>query len=103
MSGRRGGLTLDLKCRLPAPPGRVFNALTDPDELASWWGPHGFTSPALDFDPRVGGSYRITMQPPDGEAFHLSGEFRQVDPPTRLAYIFRWEHPTLMIRKRSSR
>jgi uncharacterized protein YndB with AHSA1/START domain len=93
MKGQRSGLMLDLKCRLPAHPGRVFVALTDPDELARWWGPHGFTTPGLDFDPRVGGSYRITMQPPDGEAFHLSGEFGQVDPPTRLAYTFRWEKP----------
>ena len=33
------------------------------------------------------------MQPPDGEVFHLSGEFREVDPPDRLAYTFRWEEP----------
>ena len=88
-----GGLTLDLTCRLPATPARVFRALTGRDQLSRWWGPSGFTSPSLDFDPRVGGSYRITMQPPDGEAFHLSGEFREVDPPVRLAYTFRWEEP----------
>ena len=88
-----GGLTLDLTCRLPATPARVFRVLTSRDQLSRWWGPSGFTSPSLDFDPRVGGSYRITMQPPDGEAFHLSGEFREVDPPVRLAYTFRWEEP----------
>jgi uncharacterized protein YndB with AHSA1/START domain len=88
-----GGLTLDLTRRLPATPARVFRALTSRDQLSRWWGPSGFTSPSLDFDPRVGGSYRITMQPPDGEAFHLSGEFREVDPPIRLAYTFRWEEP----------
>ena len=33
------------------------------------------------------------MQPPDGEAFVLSGEFRQVDPPARLVYTFRYEDP----------
>jgi uncharacterized protein YndB with AHSA1/START domain len=88
-----GGLTLDLKCRLSASPVRVFTALTDPEELAKWWGPHGFTSPKLDLDPRVGGGYRITMQPPDGQVFHLSGEFSEVSPPVRLAYTFRWEEP----------
>ena len=93
MAAQPGGLRLDLGCRLPAPRARVFKALTKPDELGKWWGPHGFTSPSLDFDPRVGGSYRITMQPPDGEVFHLSGEFREVDPPGRLAYTFRWEEP----------
>jgi uncharacterized protein YndB with AHSA1/START domain len=33
------------------------------------------------------------MQPPEGDPFHLTGEFREVDPPTRLAYTFRWEPP----------
>ena len=93
MTEKPGGLTLDLRCRLPAHRVRVFKALTRPDELAEWWGPHGFTSPSIDFDPRVGGGYRITMQPPDGEVFHLSGEFTEVDPPARLAYTFRWEEP----------
>jgi uncharacterized protein YndB with AHSA1/START domain len=93
MTTQPAGLRLDLRCELPAPRVRVFKALTNPDELAKWWGPHGFTSPSLDFDPRVGGSYRITMQPPDGEVFHLSGQFREVDPPARLAYTFWWEEP----------
>src|SRR5215216_7524928 len=33
------------------------------------------------------------MQPPDGDPFHLSGEFREVDPPDHLAYSFRWDPP----------
>jgi uncharacterized protein YndB with AHSA1/START domain len=33
------------------------------------------------------------MRPPDGDAFHLSGEFLDVDPPARLAYTFRWDEP----------
>jgi uncharacterized protein YndB with AHSA1/START domain len=41
----------------------------------------------------VGGSYRIAMQPPAGDLFYLSGEFREVDPPARLAYTFRWDPP----------
>ncbi|MEK6278138.1 MAG: SRPBCC domain-containing protein [Actinomycetota bacterium] len=78
---------------LPAPRPRVFRAITEPDELAKWWGPEGFTAPSIDLDLRVGGSYRIAMQPPEGDLFHLSGEFREVDPPARLAYTFRWEDP----------
>jgi uncharacterized protein YndB with AHSA1/START domain len=78
---------------LPAPPSLVFRALTDPSELAKWWGPHGFTSPSIKSDLHVGGSYRIAMQPPDGELFYLAGEFRAIDPPNRLAYTFRWEDP----------
>ena len=78
---------------LPASRPFVFAAMTEPDELAKWWGPKGFTSPGIELDLRVGGSYRIAMQPPDGELFYLSGEFRELDPPARLAYTFAWEDP----------
>lgn len=78
---------------MPAPPESVWKALTDPDELSKWWGPEGFTSPSIEQDLRVGGRYRIGMQPPEGELFHLSGEFRELDPPARLAYTFVWEPP----------
>jgi uncharacterized protein YndB with AHSA1/START domain len=87
------GLVLRLERALPAPPAVVYRALTDPEELAKWWGPRGFTAPSVAFDPQIGGSYRIAMQPPDGDLFHLSGEFREVDPPARLAYTFRWDPP----------
>jgi uncharacterized protein YndB with AHSA1/START domain len=33
------------------------------------------------------------MQPPEGDVFYLRGEFREVDPPNRLAYTFIWEDP----------
>jgi uncharacterized protein YndB with AHSA1/START domain len=33
------------------------------------------------------------MQPPEGDRFHLAGEFREVDPPSRLAFTFVWEDP----------
>lgn len=78
---------------LPAPCPLVFKACTEPDELAKWWGPRGFTAPSVEVDLGVGGSYRIAMQPPDGDVFYLSGEFREVDPPAHLAYTFRWEDP----------
>ena len=86
-------LTLHIARTLRAPRPLVFRAHTEPEELAKWWGPKGFTCPSIELDIRVGGSYRITMQPPDGELFHLSGEFREVEPPSRLTYSFRWEEP----------
>jgi uncharacterized protein YndB with AHSA1/START domain len=84
---------LRLERTLPARREVVWTALTDPDELAKWWGPKGFTAPSVEFDPRVGGRYRIAMQPPDGELFYLSGEFKEVDPLARLAYTFVWDPP----------
>jgi uncharacterized protein YndB with AHSA1/START domain len=76
---------------LPAPRTKVFAAFTDRDVVARWWGPEGFTIPDLDFDPRAGEAYRIEMQPPEGDAFRLVGEFREVDAPVRLAFTFVWE------------
>jgi uncharacterized protein YndB with AHSA1/START domain len=93
MAARSDELTLEMKRVLPAGPSIVFVAFIDPSELAKWWGPEGFTTPSLEFDTRVGESYRIEMQPPEGDPFFLTGEFREVDPPARLAYTFLWEDP----------
>ena len=76
-----------------AAPERVFALLTEPAHLAEWWGPHGFTTPEIHLDLRAGGSYHFTMQPPDGEAFHLSGGFLEVQAPDRLSFTFRWDEP----------
>ena len=92
MSDQAEGLTLTLDCVLGAPPARVFAALTEPGELEQWWGPHGFTTSVDELD--LAGGYRFSMRPPDGDVFHLSGEFVEVDPPTRLVYTFTWEEPT---------
>jgi uncharacterized protein YndB with AHSA1/START domain len=93
MNAGAGGPVLDLRWVLSAPREQVFRALTEPSALARWWGPHGFTTPAIDLDLRVGGGYRFAMQPPAGELFHLAGEYLEIDPPTRLVYTFRWEEP----------
>lgn len=93
MAAQSGEFTLEIKRLLPAPPTIAFAAVTDADQLAQWWGPRGFTIPSLEFEPEVGSSYRIEMQPPDGDRFHLAGEFREVDPPARLAFTFAWEDP----------
>ena len=93
MAAQSAELTLEMKRLLPATPPVVFAALSEPNELAKWWGPQGFTIPSMDFDPRVGATYRIEMHPPEGDPFYLIGEFREVDPPARLAFTFRWEDP----------
>jgi uncharacterized protein YndB with AHSA1/START domain len=93
MTGRPGGLVLELTRVLGAPQERVFGALTEPALVTAWWGPHGFTTPEIELDLRVGGAYRFGMQPPDGGLFHLSGEFLVIVPPRRLAFTFRWEEP----------
>src|SRR5262249_50286657 len=78
---------------IPATQPEVFTALTEPGQVARWWGPKGFTVPRIDVDMRVGGAYRIAMQPPEGDVFHITGEFTEIDSPARLAYTFRYEEP----------
>jgi uncharacterized protein YndB with AHSA1/START domain len=85
--------TLEIRRILPAGRSDVFRAFSAAGELARWWGPEGFTVPSLDFDPRPGDRYRIEMQPPEGDPFYLTGEFREVDPPARLAFTFVYEDP----------
>ena len=86
-------LRLHIERVVPGTPADVFRAQTDPTVLGRWWGPSGFTCPDVVLDPRAGGGLRITMRPPEGDPFHLAGEFLEVDPPSRLAYTFRWEEP----------
>ena len=75
---------------LKAPPERVFDAFTDPDQLTKWWWPNGFTCPAAEVDLRVGGKYRLAMQWPDsiptGTQFshYMGGEYYEIDRPHRL-------------------
>lgn len=86
-------LTLELQRILPAARWIAFGAFSARGGLADWWGPRGFSVADLDFDPRVGRSYRIEMRPPEGDPFTLTGRFREIDPPARLAYTFVWEEP----------
>jgi len=92
-ASRSDELTLEMTRVLPAGRSVVFGAFSDPNELAKWWGPEGFSTPSLELQARVGEDYRIEMQPPEGDRFYLTGEFREVDPPARLAYTFVWEDP----------
>jgi uncharacterized protein YndB with AHSA1/START domain len=87
------GFTLELTRVLAATRADVFKAFSDSNVLRQWWGPRGFTVPSLDFDPLGRPGYRIRMQPPEGHAFSVHGEFREVEPPARLAFTFVWEPP----------
>ena len=69
---RSTGLMLEITRTLRAARPIVFSSFSQADELARWWGPKGFTTLGLEFDPRVGNEYRIEMQPPEGDPFFLA-------------------------------
>ena len=85
-------MRLHLEKILAVPPERVFAAF-DAEQLRHWWGPVGFTIPRLQFDPVEGTDYRIAMQPPEGDVFHVRGTFRTVEAPARLDFTFIYEEP----------
>lgn len=53
--------TLRLSRVIKAPPERIYQAFLDPDALAKWIPPHGFTGHVHQMDARVGGSYRMSF------------------------------------------
>lgn len=69
-----------------APPELVFDAWTQPEHMAQWWGPNGFTSPDCRMDAQPGGAFRIVMRAPDGQDFPFKGHFLEVHRPYRLVY-----------------
>jgi uncharacterized protein YndB with AHSA1/START domain len=74
-----------------APAERVFQALTTPSELLSWWGdPAVCTSTHWELDQRVGGKWRSRWRWADsGEEFDIWGEVLEIDPPRLLVYSWR--------------
>ncbi len=69
-----------------APRERVFDAWIDPEQLAQWWGPNGFTNPVCEIDVRPGGALRIDMRAPDGTVYPMTGAFREIARPKRLIF-----------------
>jgi uncharacterized protein YndB with AHSA1/START domain len=70
-----------------APRALVFQAWVDPQRLAKWWGPKGFTNPVCEVDARPGGALRIVMRAPDGAEYPMTGIFRELVAPERLVFI----------------
>lgn len=65
---------------------RVFRAWTDPEQLARWWGPKGFTNTFYEFDLRPGGAWRFVMHAPDGVDYQNHSVFVEVVAPERIVF-----------------
>jgi uncharacterized protein YndB with AHSA1/START domain len=72
-----------------APRQVVFKAWTEPEQVARWWGPRGFTNPLCEVDARPGGAIRIIMRAPDGASHEMRGVFQEVSEPERLVFTNR--------------
>jgi uncharacterized protein YndB with AHSA1/START domain len=65
----------------------IFDAWTDPESFKRWMSPEGVTVTYLATDVRVGGAYRIDMQP-GAETIVHTGVYQVVEPPAKL--VFTW-------------
>lgn len=74
-----------------APRDLVFQAWSDPEMAANWWGPQGFTTLSCTMDVRVGGSWRLSMRAPAGTVHTKTGVYRDVVAPERLVFTYAWE------------
>lgn len=75
-----------------ASPEKVWQAWTDPKQLAKWWSPRGFTTPVVEIDAKVGGKLYIVMLAGQnlgamsGMKAPMRGEFTEVVPNGKLAF-----------------
>ncbi len=76
---------------IDAPRALVFKAWTQPEHVARWWGPQGFTTIFSDMDIRVGGKYRCGMRSPQGTEHWRRGVYREIVEPERIVFTFAWE------------
>lgn len=66
--------------QLDAKPGEVFAAIQDPERLARWWGPDGFTNSFEVFEFEPGGRWQFVMHGPDGASYANLSEFAEIVP-----------------------
>jgi uncharacterized protein YndB with AHSA1/START domain len=76
---------------IDAPRRLVFKAWTQPEHIARWWGPQGFTTIHCEMDIRVGGTYRFGMRSQQGVEHWKRGVYREIVEPERIVFTFAWE------------
>ena len=69
-----------------APVQAVWNAWTDPEQVAQWWGPRGFTLTTHSKDLKSGGNWSYTMHGPDGVDYPNKTHYLEVEKYAKLIY-----------------
>ncbi len=71
---------------LDAPVDIVWEAWTNPEHIANWWGPDGFTNSITTMDMTPGGAWELVMHGPDGTDYPNKSIFREVIPMKKIVY-----------------
>lgn len=88
--------TVTLHRVLRAPPARVYRAFLDPDAMAKWLPPHGFTGRVLEMDAQEGGRYRMQFTHfATGQVHAFGGQYLELVPDTRIVHTDRFDNPDL--------
>jgi uncharacterized protein YndB with AHSA1/START domain len=83
---------LNITRTFDAPLDKVWQAWTDPEQIAKWWGPRGVTNPTCEWDAKPGGKIHIVMLAGAelgqmaGQEWPMSGEFKEVEAPKKLVF-----------------
>ena len=86
--------TVQLHRVVRAPAERVYRAFLDPDAMAKWLPPHGFTGKVHEMDARVGGRYRMSFTNfGTGRSHSFGGRYVELEPYTRIRYTDAFEDP----------
>ncbi len=85
-------IALSITRMFDAPRELVFEAWTNPDHLAEWWGPTGYTASSCTIKLTEGGGWRTCMRNnSDGAEHWAQGTYREIVAPERLVFSFAWE------------
>jgi uncharacterized protein YndB with AHSA1/START domain len=88
--------TVTLHRVLTAPPERIYRAFLDPDAMAKFLPPHGFTGRVLEMDAKVGGIYRMQFTNlANGQTHAFGGKYLELVPNERIVNTDIFDDPNL--------
>ena len=77
-------------------PERLYRSFLDPDALAKWLPPNGFTGKVHHMDARVGGTYKMSFTNFTSKKSHsFGGEYLELAPHERLRWTDKFDDPNL--------
>src|SRR5437588_4252534 len=88
--------TIRLHRVLRANPERVYRAFLNPDAMAKWLPPYGFTCKVHQVDARVGGKHRASFTNfSTGNSHSFGGEYLELKPGELIRYTDKFDDPNL--------